>query len=132
MAGNEDEIVATLPQIYKKAGLQKASEEKIRSTEIHVWGREVLRLAGKLGKGWFAVLAEHLRTDTVIPSYVLQAVAFASKTINRQSLRQMAKYRCENEHDPSKAQAKILGLIESGSLEDLYERHIQISIRTTC
>lgn len=121
MAGNDDEIVATLPQIYQKAEFQEASEEKIRDANIEVWGREVLRLANKLGKGWFAVLvAEQLGTNTITPSYILEAVAFASRrTSDRQTLRQMVTYRCENEHEASKEQTKILGLAESGSIEDL-------------
>lgn len=121
MAGNEDEIVGTLAQIYKKPGLRKASEQKIRAPKIAVWGNEVLRLANKTGKGWFAVIvAEHLETNTVIPPYVLEALAFASKRIiDRQSLRQMARYRCENEHAASKEKAKILGLAETGSIDEV-------------
>ena len=62
-------------------------------------GAEVLRLAEKVGKGWFALLlSEHLEVDTVIPEYLLRAVAFAASSNSTDSvLRKMALHRMAQE-----------------------------------
>jgi len=96
-AGNAHEVVETLPEIYINAGAIEGSEELLLSDDLAVSGKEILRLAAKEGKGWFAVLlAEHLSPWTAIPSYILKAIAFACRrSINSQSLRRMAEYRVE-------------------------------------
>jgi predicted ATP-dependent endonuclease of OLD family len=128
MAGNEDEVVATLGQIYRTVRHRDASETKLRSTEIVNWGKEVLRLAEKTGKGWFAVLlSEHLTSTTAVPDYILEAIAFACQsTIDRQCIRQMAKYRCEHAHSTSTKRTKVMALAQQGTIDDLcieYAKH---------
>jgi putative ATP-dependent endonuclease of OLD family len=94
-ANNANEIVATLPSIYKDAVYRQKSEALLRSTDRAKGGKEVLRLAKSVGKGWFALLvAEHLDVETLIPRYILRAVAFACHTsISANTLRQIAEYR---------------------------------------
>jgi putative ATP-dependent endonuclease of OLD family len=96
-AGNAREAVETLQEIYASAANIERSDRLLRSEELETSGKEILRLAAKLGKGWYAVLlAEHLSVWTCIPSYILEAVAFAChKSINGQSLRRMADFRLE-------------------------------------
>jgi putative ATP-dependent endonuclease of OLD family len=96
-AGNAQETVDTLTEIYIDAGAMERSEELLLSDDLAVSGQEILRLAAKEGKGWFAVLlAEHLSPWTEIPNYILEAIAFAChRSINSQSLRRMAEYRVE-------------------------------------
>jgi putative ATP-dependent endonuclease of OLD family len=95
LANNAPEIVATLPSIYKGTAYQQKSAELLRSLDRANGGREVLRLAESVGKGWFALLvAEHLDVETFIPRYILRAIAFAChNSISTNTLRQIALFR---------------------------------------
>jgi putative ATP-dependent endonuclease of OLD family len=97
LLANREEIVGTLPSIYETAPPRTESETKLRSADLAIAGREVLRLAKKEGKGWFAVkVAEQISPRTVPPQHILEAVAFACHgTIDRQALCQMVSHRCE-------------------------------------
>jgi predicted ATP-dependent endonuclease of OLD family len=98
-AGNSWEVVLALDSIYRHISLKQKSQEKLESTDLQVSGKEILRLADKLGKGWFAVLlSEQLVSRTQIPDYILQAVAFACSTsINERSLKQIGLFRIMSE-----------------------------------
>ena len=84
-----------LDSIYRRAHLKKESQARLESADLQASGKEVLRLAEKLGKGWFAVLlSEELISRTQIPDYILRAVAFACRiSINKRSLKQMGLFR---------------------------------------
>jgi putative ATP-dependent endonuclease of OLD family len=92
---NAEAIVRTLNAIYKDPRAKAASSLALRSAEDGVAATETLRLANKEGKGWFAVLlAENLDIWTQIPSYILEAVAFAChESIQPRALRRIAEYR---------------------------------------
>jgi predicted ATP-dependent endonuclease of OLD family len=92
---NSHEIIQTLDDVYEKNANIKRSTERLKSEELAVAGKEVLRLAEKVGKGWFALMiAEHVLSYTYIPDYILQALAFAcSETIDESTLRAMGLYR---------------------------------------
>ena len=109
-AGNGQEVAETLPDIYINAATIEHSEELLLSDDLVTSGREILRLAAKEGKGWFAVLlADHLSPWTVIPSYILEAIAFAChRSINSQSLRRMAEHRIEKREPTSRDTARQL------------------------
>jgi hypothetical protein len=92
---NSHEIISTLESIYvRKADIDR-STERLESEDLDVAGKEVLRLAEKVGKGWFALMvAENILSNTYIPDYILQALAFAcSNTIDDSTLRAMGIYR---------------------------------------
>lgn len=94
-SNNEHEVIQTLPQIYKKQANITQSEGKLNSDDMEIYGKEVLRLANKLGKGWFALLlAEKLTTYTYFPEYILRAIAFACHlSVTDAALRQIALFR---------------------------------------
>ena len=94
-ANNSVEVIASLPSIYKDAGYRLKSEVLLKSADRSQGGKEILRLAKSVGKGWFALLvAEHLDVETLIPPYILRAIAFACHTsISSNTLRQIAEYR---------------------------------------
>jgi len=97
-AGNSIEVIASLPNVYsKKANIDK-SEIALNSSELDIYGKEVLRLANKEGKGWFALLlAEALTSETYIPEYILKAVAFACQNrLDGSVLMKMCMYRLNN------------------------------------
>lgn len=96
---NSREVIGTLDSIFIQAAARKRSEDQINSSDIVEAGSEILRLAKKVGKGWFALmLSEHLEVDTVIPEYIFRAVAFAaSENITDSILRKMGLYRMNQE-----------------------------------
>jgi len=110
LADNKQEVIETLPNIYSQEIRKVASEAKLNDENSEVAGREVLRLAAKKGKGWFALLvAERITSHTYIPEYILQAVAFACKdTIDRQALGRMIRYRCEQVHKQDTAHRRAV------------------------
>lgn len=91
---NDYEIQATLPSIYKRQSDIDHSSKKLNSKDKTMVGKEALRLANKEGKGWFALLvSEKLSYETIIPEYILQAIAFTSEHIKKDHLISMSQYR---------------------------------------
>lgn len=75
---NSIEVVSILGTVYKQEASIKKSERLLKSSEIDVFGKEVLRLAEKIGKGWLALLiAEKVTSQTYIPKYILDSIAFS-------------------------------------------------------
>jgi putative ATP-dependent endonuclease of OLD family len=75
---NSIEVISILGTIYKQEALVKKSKKLLQSSEIDVYGKEVLRLAEKVGKGWLALLiAEKVTSETYIPKYILDSIAFS-------------------------------------------------------
>jgi putative ATP-dependent endonuclease of the OLD family len=78
-AGNASEICAVIEDHYSQPSAAKRSGAALKDDDLSVAGREVVRVANKLGKGWFSLLlAEKLTVETRVPDYVLQAIAFAA------------------------------------------------------
>ena len=66
----------------------------LKDGDVAVSGKEVLRLAEKFGKGWFAIMvSEQISNITAIPDYILDAIVFACPTLNKSILCSIAKYR---------------------------------------
>jgi len=121
MAGNSDLVISALLNIYVQPGSIEESKKKLVSAKVAIAGLEMLRLAEKEGKGWFAVLlSEKVTATATIPSYILSAIAFAARSgIDRRTICQMARYRCEKVHAGHAATANIEGLIERNDLAGL-------------
>lgn len=101
MVGNAHEIVQTLPQIYKNKKNLESSTKKLNAEDVSVYGKEVLRLANKVRKGWFALLlAENLSNLTIFPEYILRAIAFSCHlSISDSVLQQIALYRMDKNNE---------------------------------
>ena len=125
MAGNQDEVVAALPSVFRNETTRQTSETRLRSADVAVAGKEMLRLAERMGKGWFAVLlAEHVSETTVVPSYVLEAVAFAChSTIDRNTLCQMIKYRCDTVHPDNPKRRAVLATFGTGTPAQICQKY---------
>jgi predicted ATP-dependent endonuclease of OLD family len=95
LSDNSNEIVEALDEIYTRKAYIERLSKLIEDDSIEVAGKEVLRLAEKEGKGWFALMvAEKVYSLTFIPDYILQALAFASsEIINNSTLKSMGLYR---------------------------------------
>ncbi|MEP4076490.1 ATP-dependent nuclease [Haloferula sp.] len=100
-ADNSHEVIEILPQIYRRQSNINTSKERLGSNEIGVSGKEILRLAEKKGKGWFAlILAEVLTEQTYFPEYILRAIAFAChKSVTDSIFRQIGIYRMKKDDD---------------------------------
>ena len=97
LSNNAHEVKGALPQIYKPQPSSEQSEALLDSEDKEIAGREILRLAEKVGKGWFALLvSEQLTVQSFIPTYILSAIAFACHlSINAGALKRMAEYRVQ-------------------------------------
>ena len=98
-AGNSSEVVQTLDDIYSQTAAKERSQAKLESDDLQVSGMEILRLANKHGKGWFALLlSDNLVSQTHIPEYILRAVAFACHpSVDEGALKQMGEFRVRAE-----------------------------------
>lgn len=126
LAGNKYEICETLPEIYNREVHRKRSKHKIKSADDSISGLETLRLAKKVGKGWFALLVcEQLTNGTIIPDYILCAFAFVMKRVSFENFKKMAEYRIEQEsffdfsEEEEKNNLEILSKINS--ITDMYQ-----------
>jgi len=91
---NDEYVVSCLGDVYTRADHIATSAEKLRDESLKVAGMEVLRLAKKAGKGWFALLlAERVDSEVAIPDYILSAIAFASMHINKACKLKAARFR---------------------------------------
>ncbi|WP_391204443.1 AAA family ATPase [Psychrobacillus sp. L4] len=122
--GNEHEIKSLLPSIYSKKSAIESSEKLLDSGDSVIVGKETLRLAKKEGKGWFALLlVETLSSRTIIPKYILEAIAFNSEHITEQHLVAMAHYRIMQEVNLGNPKFSIQdkAALDKLSLEELIE-----------
>jgi len=93
-AGNDYEIQQVVNSEYKKQADKDRINALLADSNVEVYGKEVLRLADSLGKGWFALMiTEHVDHLTTIPSYIIKAIVNASPHINEKTLISIAKYR---------------------------------------
>ncbi len=97
-AGNAWEVQDALTEIYGTQSNIDKSSAKLSSDDEVVAGREVLRLAHKKGKGWFALLlSEKLFERTVIPEYIMRALAYSCQdVIGGAVLKQIGLYRLKS------------------------------------
>ena len=94
-AGNDEMVSSLLDEIYSRERDRTESSEKLGSTDVAIAGKEVLRLAKKVGKGWFSLLlAEKVSPEASIPEYLLSALAFACQdSIDSRTLKLIGLHR---------------------------------------
>jgi putative ATP-dependent endonuclease of OLD family len=94
-AGNADTICAVAGDLYSREAVLKKVAAAIRHVDLAVSGRQVVRLANAVGKGWFSLLlTEKLGVGTPVPSHILDAVAFAAAdSLTDEVLKRMGLYR---------------------------------------
>ena len=78
LAGNTTLFTKVLPRIYtQKAKIQEILEFIVTGDNPRKC-HTALKLAQKVGKGWFAIkLSDFVMHDTIIPEYILQSIAHA-------------------------------------------------------
>lgn len=94
LANNFYEIVQVVNKEYSRQNDRDSIENLLKDKNVSISGKEVLRLAKKFGKGWFALMvAEQTSHLTTIPDYIIDALTFAAPHLNEGTLIAMAKYR---------------------------------------
>lgn len=133
-AGNSWEVCQIVEKVYKSDKTKALAETELNSDEVENFGRRVLTMANQQGKGWFAImLGEKVTFRTVIPPYILDAIAFAVAEFTDQIWEHIINYRLTllTEGGVYKQEAfkefnsafdsYKLGLIEMKELRDQYE-----------
>jgi len=87
-----------LKSIYNKNAYIDKSKTLLKDQSVDVYGKEILRLADKVGKGWLALLiSECVSSETYIPKYMIDAISFScSHKLAPQVIYKMCKYRLLN------------------------------------
>lgn len=94
LANNSFELISTVNKEYKSKPDKERIEKLLKNKDVSISGKEVLRLAEKFGKGWFAIMvSEHVDNMTFIPIYILKAISFACPNVNKSALISIAYYR---------------------------------------
>lgn len=121
MNNNSYEYVQCLKNIYQQDKYIKQSKSKLENKSVEIAGKEVLRIADKVGKGWLALLvAEELVYNTYIPNYILDAIAFAAYSLNESSKVKAILYRLMvlSENDNNNYQEEASKFLIEGKSEE--------------
>jgi predicted ATP-dependent endonuclease of OLD family len=97
-ADNSVEAIETLESIYSQTASKEKSKKRLEDHKVETYGKEILRLAEKVGKGWLSLLtSEVITSQTYIPCYILDAIAFScGHKLAPQILYKMCLYRLTN------------------------------------
>lgn len=111
-SNNAREVSAIADAIYSRNADRARVREALGSEDVVIAGEEVLRLAEKVGKGWFAILlSEVLYADTVIPQYILRAIAYSCcEIVTADAIKRIGLYRLENEQFDQQLRSQFPGL----------------------
>lgn len=94
LSNNSFEIIETIKKEYSRKEILANIESLLNNDDVAVSGKEILRLAEKFGKGWFAIMiSENIDNLTEIPQYILEAIAFACPKLNLSTLVSISKFR---------------------------------------
>ncbi|MFH6962162.1 ATP-dependent endonuclease [Flavobacterium plurextorum] len=97
LAGNAVEVISALKKEYKKSTEIERIEKLLKDPDVAISGKEMLRLAEKFKKGWFAIMiSDEIDCITIIPDYILNAVVFSSPSFNYATLLSIARYRLKS------------------------------------
>lgn len=93
-ANNSLEVEEVVKDNYDRDADRARIKKLLEDENVAISGKEILRLAEKFGKGWFAVmLSEKVDNITVIPDYILKALAFTVPSLTTNMLFSIADYR---------------------------------------
>ena len=80
--------------IYNRPQDKERVKESLRSNNISVAGKMILKLAKKVGKGWFSLLlSEMLHKSSPIPKYIIQAISFVANSLSDPAIMRMGLFR---------------------------------------
>ncbi|WP_029069166.1 ATP-dependent nuclease [Jonesia quinghaiensis] len=93
---NRNLLLSTVDEIY----VQEASRKKLRtallSKEPSKFGLASLKMAEKLGKGWFALMfVGFLTPAATVPNYILEALGFSVRSLPTETWARILQYRLD-------------------------------------
>lgn len=92
-AGNKKAVLSTIKKVYIDEQAIQKSKEEIESEDIKKYGKRILTMANKMGKGWYAILlGKYITSSTHIPNYILDAIIFAKPEFSKELLLQIFTY----------------------------------------
>ncbi len=93
-SGNVKEVESLCEQIYTISSKIDKAKTEISSGEIGKYGKRVLTMANKQGKGWFSLLlSEQINFRTKIPKYILDAILFLNPLSTKHLETNVINYR---------------------------------------
>lgn len=93
-AGNARKVIGVLPDVYKDAPTIATAKTDLESADIALYGQRVLTMAANYGKGWFAILlGKKIDPLTAIPTYIIDAIAFAHPVVTKEVWYNILSYR---------------------------------------
>jgi len=111
-AGNAEKVVKIVEDVYEKPTTKANAKNDLRSDDISRYGTRVLTMAKNQGKGWFAVLlGDAIDSDTIIPDYICEALAFAHGTLSRVTCVKIVDFRLKHN--------QLIGVEAKGSVDEL-------------
>lgn len=82
-AGNSYEAKKLVNDIYKLQSSAESAKNELKSKKVEIYGERVLKMANKVGKGWFAImLGNEISFATAIPEYILHAIKFVKQNFS--------------------------------------------------
>ncbi|KXV23548.1 ATP-dependent endonuclease [Gluconobacter japonicus] len=96
-AGNGDTVKPVIKDVYVRPTEIAKAEADIASSDIAQFGTRMLKMADKVGKGWFAILlGKWVTPDTAIPGYILRALLPNPSSLSRAAWANVLDYRLEH------------------------------------
>jgi putative ATP-dependent endonuclease of the OLD family len=94
--GNAWEVINVVDEVYKDLEVRKIAKNELKSEEISIYGKRVLTMANREGKGWFAILVgKHISHRTIIPDYIMKAIIFAKSDFSTSLINNIVGYRID-------------------------------------
>lgn len=110
MGGNAWEVEQIIDDVYVEKATIKLAKEELDDEDVAVFGKRVLTMANQEGKGWFAImLGKHISYKTIVPDYIVEAIAFAKESYSKNIIADIIEYRVnKNAKDDNKIDFTLL------------------------
>jgi len=127
-------VIRVVEKEFKQEAAKSRIKQLLNNSEKAISGKEILRLADKFGKGWFAIMISgEITPRTSIPTYILSALAFACPRLNEKIKESLIKKRLkslslpfpDDDFDYQGVYDQVLNVdILGGSVEQLFKSQL--------
>lgn len=96
-AGNASTILNVIKDVYVDNKTIRDAEQDISSGIVSLYGKRVLTMAEKCGKGWFAILlGKYVTPNSFIPKYIYKAIFTVNNKLSPAVVNSIIDYRVGN------------------------------------
>ncbi|WP_313473203.1 AAA family ATPase [Rouxiella badensis] len=93
-ASNRLEVKKTINTVYRRESERAISNSEIDDGDVGVYGRRVLMMANKHGKGWYSLLlSDYINEITWVPVYIIRAILFAKGNLTKSLCLRIIEFR---------------------------------------